>query len=151
MSAIRPKLTYQRRHAISVVEGRTDLAKTWLMKTQTAARSSLSAPRITIFNAPSGNGRCGTLTSSHGARIQKSRSCSVVRMTGNGPRMDRLDARIRRRGQEAIDQMRARARVPHRRTEALRPHRRARISHRQRGAAAPLTFLQDAEDRTAIG
>src|SRR6266436_8555785 len=47
-----------------------------------AARSSLSAPRATIFRAPSGNGRCKALASSHGARIQTSHSSSVVRMTG---------------------------------------------------------------------
>jgi len=40
-----------------------------------AARSSLSSPRITIFNASSGNGRCNAFASSHGARIHASRSC----------------------------------------------------------------------------
>ncbi len=39
-----------------------------------AARSSLSAPRATIFRASSGNGRCDALASSHGTRIQTSRS-----------------------------------------------------------------------------
>ena len=38
-----------------------------------AARSSLSAPRITILSASSGNGRCNAFASSHGARIQISR------------------------------------------------------------------------------
>ena len=47
-----------------------------------AALSSLSAPRITIFRASSGSGRCSALASSQGARIQISRSSSVVRMTG---------------------------------------------------------------------
>ena len=47
-----------------------------------AILSSLSAPRITIFNASSGNGRCKAFASSHGARIQTSRSSSVVRITG---------------------------------------------------------------------
>ena len=46
------------------------------------ATSSLSAPRMTIFGASSGNGRCSTLASSHGARIQTPRSSSVVRITG---------------------------------------------------------------------
>ena len=44
--------------------------------------SSLSAPRITIFSASSGSGRCSTFASSQGARIQTSRSSSVVRITG---------------------------------------------------------------------
>jgi len=44
------------------------------------ALSSLSAPRITIFSASSGNGRCNAFASSHGARIQTSRSSSVVRI-----------------------------------------------------------------------
>jgi len=47
-----------------------------------AARSSLSAPRMTILSALSGNGRCNALASSHGARIQTSRSSSVARITG---------------------------------------------------------------------
>src|ERR1700694_3811254 len=49
---------------------------------QAAARSSLSAPRATIFMVLSGNGLCSALASSHGARIQTSRSSSVVRITG---------------------------------------------------------------------
>jgi hypothetical protein len=44
--------------------------------------SSLSAPRATIFNASSGSGRCNAFASSHGARIQTSRSSSVVETTG---------------------------------------------------------------------
>ena len=47
-----------------------------------AARSSLSAPRATIFNASSENGRCSAFASSHGARIHMSHSSAVVRMTG---------------------------------------------------------------------
>src|ERR1700756_5507586 len=39
-----------------------------------AARSSFSALRITILSASSGNGRCSAFASSHGARIQTSRS-----------------------------------------------------------------------------
>jgi hypothetical protein len=46
-----------------------------------AARSSLSAPRITIFSASSVSGRCSAFASSHGARIHTSRSSSVVRTT----------------------------------------------------------------------
>ena len=46
------------------------------------ASQFLSAPRITIFSASSANGRCNTFASSHGARIQTSRSSSVVRITG---------------------------------------------------------------------
>lgn len=45
-----------------------------------AARFSLSSPRITILSVLSGNGRCNALASSHGARIQTSRSSSVVRI-----------------------------------------------------------------------
>src|SRR6267142_5647148 len=47
-----------------------------------ATLSSLSAPRITILSASSGNGRCNAFASSHGARIQTSRSSSVSRITG---------------------------------------------------------------------
>jgi hypothetical protein len=47
-----------------------------------AARSSLSAPRITILSASSGTGRCSALASSHDARIHPSRSSSVCRITG---------------------------------------------------------------------
>ncbi len=47
-----------------------------------AARSSLSAPRMTIRSASSGSGRCSALASSHGARIHTSRSSSVVSITG---------------------------------------------------------------------
>jgi hypothetical protein len=47
-----------------------------------AALSSLSTPRATIFNASSGSGRCSAFASSHGARIQTSRSSSVVKITG---------------------------------------------------------------------
>jgi hypothetical protein len=47
-----------------------------------ATLSSLSAPRSTIFSVSSGNGRCRTLASSHGARIQTSLSSAVVRITG---------------------------------------------------------------------
>jgi hypothetical protein len=45
--------------------------------THAAAQSSLSAPRATIFSAASGNGLCSVFASSHGARIQTSRSSSV--------------------------------------------------------------------------
>jgi hypothetical protein len=48
----------------------------------TAARSSLSAPRMTILTASSGNGRCSAFASSHGARIHASRSSSVLTITG---------------------------------------------------------------------
>jgi hypothetical protein len=47
-----------------------------------AARSSLSAPRATISIASSGSGRCSALASAQGARIQTSRSPSVVGITG---------------------------------------------------------------------
>jgi hypothetical protein len=46
-----------------------------------ATLSSLSAPRATIFSASSGNGRCSAFAS-QGARIQTSRSSSVVGITG---------------------------------------------------------------------
>src|SRR5882672_5121890 len=45
-----------------------------------ATLSSLSAPRITILSASSGNGRCNALASSHGACIHTSRSSSMVRI-----------------------------------------------------------------------
>ena len=38
--------------------------------------------RDAIFEISSGNGRCSAFASSHGARIQTSRSSSVVRITG---------------------------------------------------------------------
>jgi hypothetical protein len=41
-----------------------------------------SAPRMTILSASPGGGRCNAFASSHGARIQASRSSSVVRITG---------------------------------------------------------------------
>jgi len=47
-----------------------------------AALSSFSGPRMTISSASSGRGRCSAFASSHGARIQTSRSSSVVRITG---------------------------------------------------------------------
>src|SRR5258708_6598581 len=47
-----------------------------------AAWSSLSDPRATIMSASSGNGRCSAFASSQDARIQASRSSSVVRITG---------------------------------------------------------------------
>src|ERR1700737_1231851 len=43
------------------------------LRVQAAALSSLSAPRMTILSASSGNGRCNALASSHGARIHTSR------------------------------------------------------------------------------
>ena len=46
-----------------------------------AAPSSLSAPRMTILSASSGS-PCNAFASSHGARIQTSRSSSVIRITG---------------------------------------------------------------------
>jgi hypothetical protein len=49
---------------------------------QAAARSSLSAPRATIFKASSSSGRCNAFASSHGARIHTSHSSCVVRITG---------------------------------------------------------------------
>jgi len=47
-----------------------------------AAVSSLSGPRITIMSTSSSNGSCNAFASSQGARIQTSRSSSVVRITG---------------------------------------------------------------------
>lgn len=47
-----------------------------------AATSSFSVPRATTFIASSGSGRCNPFASSHDARIQTSRSSSVVRITG---------------------------------------------------------------------
>ena len=52
------------------------------VSTHTAGLSSLSTPRPTTFNASSGKGRYNAFASSHGARIQTSRSSSVVRITG---------------------------------------------------------------------
>jgi hypothetical protein len=76
-----------------------------------AARSSLSTPRPTIFNVSSGSGRCNAFASSHGARIQTSRSSSVVKITGMGLRVDRLDDGVRRCRQEAVDKMVRRSRA----------------------------------------
>jgi hypothetical protein len=45
------------------------------------AKSSVSAARMTIFNLSSGSGLCSAFASSHGARVQPSRSSSVVRIT----------------------------------------------------------------------
>jgi hypothetical protein len=42
----------------------------------------LIPPRITNVTASSGSGRCNAFASSHGARIQTSRSSPVVRITG---------------------------------------------------------------------
>ncbi len=47
-----------------------------------AARSSLSAPRMTILSASSGSGRCSDFASSHGARSHTSHSSLVVKITG---------------------------------------------------------------------
>src|ERR1700722_1783704 len=55
---------------------------TAILQDQAAALSSLSAPRATIHNASSANGRCNAFASSQGARIHTSRSSSVVRITG---------------------------------------------------------------------
>ena len=52
------------------------------MSFHAAALSSLSGPRARSSDASSGNGRCSAFASSHGARIQTSRSSSVVRITG---------------------------------------------------------------------
>jgi hypothetical protein len=46
------------------------------------ATSSLASRLATINNLLSGSGRCSAFASSHGARIQTSRSSSVVRITG---------------------------------------------------------------------
>jgi hypothetical protein len=50
-----------------------------------ATLSSLSAPRMTICRALSGSGRCSAFASSHGARIQTSRSSSMP-VDHRGPR-----------------------------------------------------------------
>ena len=52
------------------------------MRIMPPPRSSLSAPRATIFRASPGNGRCNARASSHGARIHTSHSSGVVRITG---------------------------------------------------------------------
>src|SRR5260370_10397160 len=46
------------------------------------ALSSLSDPRATTLSVSSGKGRCRAFASSQGARMQTSRSSSVVRITG---------------------------------------------------------------------
>ena len=57
---------------------------TYVLQTKplSVALSSLSGPRATILNASSAKGRCNASASSHGARIQPSRSSSVVMITG---------------------------------------------------------------------
>lgn len=63
-------------------------------------------PRITILSASSGNGRCSALASIYGARIQTSRSLSVVRITGFG--FGRIASTMAFGSrQEAIDKVRA--------------------------------------------
>jgi hypothetical protein len=74
-----------------------------------SGESSLSTSRLTIINPSSGNGRCSVLASSHGARIQTSRSSSVVKITGLG--VDRFDDCVRSSRQETIDKMGARNRL----------------------------------------
>jgi len=71
--------------------------------------SSLSAPRMTTLRASAGSGRCSTFASSHGARIQTSRSSSVARITDHGHclGMDRLHHGVRLGRQEAVDLMRS--------------------------------------------
>ena len=64
MSGFRPERRPRGDHEICVVEGCTDAVETKARKTQATARSSLSAPRITIFSALSGNGRRGAFASS---------------------------------------------------------------------------------------
>jgi hypothetical protein len=54
----------------------------FILKVKFRLRSSLSAPRATIRSPSSANGRCSAFASSHGARIQTSRSSSLVRITG---------------------------------------------------------------------
>jgi hypothetical protein len=56
---------------------------------------------------PSANGRCSALASSHGARIQTSRSSSVVKDHRHSLGVDRLDQRVRRGRQEPVDEVRA--------------------------------------------
>src|SRR5438874_11308554 len=72
-----------------------------------AALSSLSAPRITILSASSGNGLCNAFASSHGARIQTSRSSSVVKITGIAYGMDRLNDGVRGCRQKPVNEVRA--------------------------------------------
>lgn len=49
---------------------------------QAASLSSLSAPRMTIFGASSGNSRCKAFSSSHGARSHTTHSSALVSSTG---------------------------------------------------------------------
>ena len=75
-----------------------------------AARSSLSAPRMTILRASSGNGRCNALASSHGARIHTSLLVGGQDHR-HGLEMDRLDDGVRRCREKAVDLMRSRHRL----------------------------------------
>lgn len=58
------------------------MVKKRLTRLYAAALSSLSSPRMTIFSASLGKGRCSAVASSHGARIHTSLSSSVVKITG---------------------------------------------------------------------
>jgi len=74
-------------------------------KTYPAARSSFSAPRITILRASSRNGLCSAFALSHGARI-KHRA-----LIGRQDHRHRLRIGARRRRQKAVDLMRSRDRL----------------------------------------
>jgi hypothetical protein len=68
-----------------------------------AILSSLSAPRMTILSKPSGSGRCSVLASSHGARIQTSRSSTTILRACAKNSQGARDAPLRpRRGQKPL-------------------------------------------------
>jgi hypothetical protein len=71
--------TLARSNALQNFGGQVRLGEAFL---HAAALSSLSTPRATISNPSSGTGLCSALAPSHGARIQTSRSSSVVSITG---------------------------------------------------------------------
>jgi hypothetical protein len=78
-------------------------------KTYPAARSSFSAPRITILRASSRNGLCSAFALSHGARIKHR---APHRSSGSpASPSDWRDDRVRRRRQKAVDLMRSRDRL----------------------------------------
>jgi hypothetical protein len=74
---------------------------------QAAALSSLSVPRMTIFKAASGSGRCKAFASSQGARHPHIAFLFGGQEHRHSFRMDRLDDGVRRCRQKTIDEVRA--------------------------------------------
>ena len=65
-----------------ILEEAIAACRRWRMIQALEGTGSSLPPVATIRSASSGRGRCSAMASSHGARIQASRSSVVVRMTG---------------------------------------------------------------------